>query len=39
MEVPCCAGLAQAAQRAKEAIGAEVPVDTVIIGIGGEELG
>lgn len=39
MEVPCCAGLAQAANRAKEAIGSEVPVETVIVGIGGEELG
>jgi hypothetical protein len=39
MEVPCCAGLAQAANRAKEAIGAELPVETVIVGIGGEELG
>jgi len=35
MEVPCCAGLAQAAMRAKEALGSDVPVETVIVSING----
>jgi Pyruvate/2-oxoacid:ferredoxin oxidoreductase delta subunit len=38
MEVPCCAGLAQAAMRAKEALGSEVPLDIVIVGIDGEAM-
>ena len=38
MEVPCCAGLAQAAVRAKEAIGSDVPVETVIVSIDGTGL-
>ena len=35
MEVPCCAGLAQAAQRAKEALGSDVPIEVVIVGLDG----
>jgi hypothetical protein len=38
MEVPCCAGLAQAAQRAKEALGSDVPLDVVIVGIDGRAM-
>lgn len=39
MEVPCCSGLANAAIRARHAAAPHVPLEVVIIGLQGEELG
>jgi hypothetical protein len=36
MEVPCCSGLVAIAQKAAEAAGLDVPVQEIVIGVGGE---
>jgi hypothetical protein len=38
MEVPCCAGLLHVVNKAIEASGKQIPVDTVKVSIRGEEL-
>ncbi|KAF0150805.1 MAG: 4Fe-4S ferredoxin [Ignavibacteria bacterium] len=38
MQVPCCSGLAQLAQQAREHTGREIPVSVVVIGVQGEIL-
>jgi NAD-dependent dihydropyrimidine dehydrogenase PreA subunit len=36
MEVPCCSGLVAIAQKAAEAAGLDVPIQEIVIGVGGE---
>jgi NAD-dependent dihydropyrimidine dehydrogenase PreA subunit len=35
MEVPCCSGLAKLAQEAREASGADTPIEAIVVGIDG----
>ena len=35
MEVPCCSGLAKLAQEARDASGADIPIEAIVVGIDG----
>ena len=37
MEVPCCGGIAQVAEKARDVVDPNLPLDVITIGIRGEE--